>query len=188
MQIISEVYSRDEFSKILMNFNPVKESMNIRIPWTTELIEYYKEEWDWKELSENKSIPFTEELIDRYVNYWFWGAEIPYGEKDEDGFQPVSIECGLSDNSAIHWTPVMIDKYKEKLLWRYFIYSEGIEWTIDLLMKYLPLIHLDCLHEVSKLCSDILFAHLDEKAISEILENRNDELVRYRTNQLHSNI
>jgi len=92
MEIISEVYSRDEFSKILMNFNPVKESMNIRIPWTTELIEYYKEEWDWKELYENKSIPFTEDLIDRYVNYWFCGAEIPYGEKDEEVFQPVSIE------------------------------------------------------------------------------------------------
>jgi len=37
-------------------------------PWTPELIEKYKDYWDWEYLTDNKSLPWSEELIEKYRN------------------------------------------------------------------------------------------------------------------------
>jgi hypothetical protein len=36
------------------------------------LIEKYKDKWDWKDLSTNKSLPWSIELIEKYNDKWDW--------------------------------------------------------------------------------------------------------------------
>ena len=37
-----------------------------------EVIEKFKDSWDWSELSGNSSLPLSYELIDKYIDRWDW--------------------------------------------------------------------------------------------------------------------
>ena len=42
------------------------------LPWTIDLIEKYKDNWNWIHLSGNKKLPWSFKLIDRYKDKWDW--------------------------------------------------------------------------------------------------------------------
>jgi hypothetical protein len=44
-----------------------------------ELIEQFKDKWDWKELSGNSYLRLTYELIDKYIDKWDWSAILRWG-------------------------------------------------------------------------------------------------------------
>ena len=44
------------------------------INWSVELIEKYKDQWDWESLSRNTSLPWSIELIEKYKDQWPWGG------------------------------------------------------------------------------------------------------------------
>ena len=43
-----------------------------------EVIEKFKDKWDWSELSGNSSLPLSYELIDKYIDRWDWARLIDY--------------------------------------------------------------------------------------------------------------
>ena len=53
-----------------------------------EVIDRFKDKWDWKALSNNNGLKLTYELLDRYIDRWDWSAIIKRGEwnKREDIF------------------------------------------------------------------------------------------------------
>ena len=48
-------------------------SSNEAIPWCEDLIEEYKEKWNWRSISENKRIPWSVDLIKKYKGYIDFG-------------------------------------------------------------------------------------------------------------------
>ena len=65
------------------------------INWSVELIEKYKDQWDWFYLSRNTSLPWSIELFEKYKDQWDWD----WG--------------GLSWNESIHWPKLSINMVDE---------------------------------------------------------------------------
>lgn len=105
-------------------------SMNSSLPWSIVLIDEFKEYWDWIELSSNRTLPWSIDLIDYFIDSWIW-------IKPENS----CIELkGLAMNSGIKWDEELIEYYWEYLkikdVWYYFPRSEGIVWSNSLFEKY----------------------------------------------------
>lgn len=80
--------------------------------WTRELVEKYKDEWDWSCMSGNTALPWSVEFIETYRGKWrFRNQETAALIKDgrRDFFNP-----GLSYNWAIPWSIQLIEKYEEE--------------------------------------------------------------------------
>ena len=48
-----------------------------------EIVEQFKDKWDWKALSNNSGLKLTYELLDRYIDRWDWSTIIKRGEWNE---------------------------------------------------------------------------------------------------------
>ena len=48
-----------------------------------EVIDRFKDKWDWKALSSNSGLKLTYELLDRYIDRWDWSTIIKRGEWNE---------------------------------------------------------------------------------------------------------
>jgi hypothetical protein len=173
-----DIYSAEEFAGILNNFNPAQHSSDIRIPWTAGLIDFYKDEWDWKELSCNESLPWSEELIDRYLDIWYWGDKIArLKHMNDDETDDFGINTGLSDNKGIPWTNSMIHKYRNYLVWHFFAYHEGIEWSIDLLIEHKARIDKTNITMIKKLWEKVFLPQLNEEIMSGICKEKRQEIL-----------
>ena len=49
-------------------------SSNRSLPWSEELLERYKDKWNWKILTRIESLPWSESLIERYADKWVWAG------------------------------------------------------------------------------------------------------------------
>ena len=96
------------------------------INWSVELIEKYKDQWDWFYLSRNTSLPWSIELFEKYKDQWDW----------EWG--------GLSSNKSLPWSIELIEKYKDQWHWDWggLSWNESIHWPklsinmVDEIMQY----------------------------------------------------
>lgn len=43
------------------------------LPWSPEILELYRNHWDWSWVSNKKKLPWSMELIEKFENYWEWG-------------------------------------------------------------------------------------------------------------------
>lgn len=68
-------------------------SDNKGLRFTLNLIEKYKNRWNWNSLSSNKSLPWSNGLIEKYKDKWNW-------EK-------------LSKNESLPWSIELIEKYEQ---------------------------------------------------------------------------
>lgn len=131
-------------------------SCNIKIYWTTELIEQYDEKWNWSRysqgltieiynygwvgLSGNTAIPWTIELIDKFKDKWSWNGV----ETDQ-----YEWHYGLIGNKSLPWSLDFIERYKTKWIWNERRFSSGyfypsptisdnrfIPWTIDFILEH----------------------------------------------------
>ena len=104
----------DEVIRFLCSFK--------NINWSVELIEKYKDQWDWEELSWNTSLPWSIELFEKYKDQWDWG--------------------GLSRNTSLPWSIELIEKNKDQWDWRELSWNESIHWPklsinmVDEIMQY----------------------------------------------------
>ena len=72
-------------------------SRNELLPWSMELIERFKDKWNsanWKNLSKNESLPWSIELIERFKDNWDWWE--------------------LSQNKSLSWSIELIEKLEDK--------------------------------------------------------------------------
>lgn len=101
-------------------------SLNKSLPWSEELIEKYKDKWEWghKEeredgsiayvmgLTSNPKLPWSIELIRKFQNYWFW-TDLSYSES-----VPWSIELINEYHDKWDWSLLEINK----TLWQKVFY------------------------------------------------------------------
>ena len=93
------------------------------INWSVELIEKYKDQWDWFYLSRNTSLPWSIELFEKYKDQWHWRGE-------------------LSRNTSLPWSIELIEKYKDQWHWLELSWNESIHWPklsinmVDEIMQY----------------------------------------------------
>ena len=98
-------------------------SRNTSLPWSIELIEKYKDQWHWGELSSNTSLPWSIELFEKYKDQWHWRGE-------------------LSRNTSLPWSIELIEKYKDQWDWLELSWNESIHWPklsinmVDEIMQY----------------------------------------------------
>lgn len=108
-------------------------SSNKVLPWTEELINKYKDHWDWDVLSVNEYLPWTENLIDSYdphqcdVYYsdeqaplWIW--DFGYG-------------LGLGSNNGVNWTEELVEQFAYNLNWYELIKNNSINLTEELINR-----------------------------------------------------
>ena len=91
-------------------------SGNSSLPWSIELIDRYKDKWSWNELSGNSSLPWSVELIDRYKDKWEW--------------------LHLSENPSLPWSINLIEQYANKWDWSGLSENPSLPWSLDLIKRY----------------------------------------------------
>ena len=108
-------------------------SGNEALPWSLELIERFRDRWNWVVggLSANESLPWSLELIQRYEHRWNWGGE--HGVDDS----------GLSGNESLPWSLELIERYEDRWGWgnegvpeRSLCSNEALPWSPELLERY----------------------------------------------------
>lgn len=86
-QLFLDKYSYYGYKENLCGF-----SLNQKINWTLELLQKYKDIWDWDFLSKNESIVFNEEIIEIFESKWDWSE--------------------LCCNRGVKWDLNLIEKYR----------------------------------------------------------------------------
>ena len=102
-------------------------SLDERVPWSDELIERWKHEWDWDALSYNRDLPWSENLIDRYIDKWEFDTFV-----NDTNCESYHCTCGLSSNPALPWSLKFLKKYEAKWDWVSLTTSENIPWTLEI--------------------------------------------------------
>ena len=102
------------------------------LPWSLNLIDSFKGNFDWAKLSTNLSIPWNEELISHFEseisNYEVidsWGDHVCRG-----------VWHMLSTNSNVKWTEALLEKYRVKWDWNNLSKNPSVLWTEELVIKY----------------------------------------------------
>lgn len=58
---------------------------------TEETLETFKDKWDWKELSSNRSLNLTEELLEKFIDKWDWKEIISYCHEELFESNPIEF-------------------------------------------------------------------------------------------------
>ncbi|MBR4147362.1 MAG: hypothetical protein IKX35_05975 [Bacteroidales bacterium] len=94
-----------------------------------EIIEQFKDKWDWTELSGNSSLKLTYELLDKYIDRWDWSAIIQWRRWD-------------SDNNAFSFgflkryqDRIPVNELEESALWSEIIDEEANAIKKEMLLK-----------------------------------------------------
>ena len=97
---------------------------NDAIVFTPQLIEKYKDKWDWMILTDNPNIPWSIELIEKYKDEWAWESYEFAGN------------LGLSSNHYLPWSEELLDKYIDKWFWGELSSNPSLPWSLGLIRKY----------------------------------------------------
>jgi hypothetical protein len=91
-------------------------SLARNVNWNYELIDRFKDIWDWNELSANSSIGWNEYLIGIFSEY-------------------ISFKY-LSINPDVIWSEYLIEKYAAKWDWNFLSGNPKLPWTFNFIKKY----------------------------------------------------
>jgi hypothetical protein len=112
------------------------------LPLSIQLIDRFIDQWNWLGLSLSEALPWSTSLIEHYKDRLFWGGEyrsdeensplIVVGAFDVDTVN--SIEPGgLSDNRKLPWTKKFIEKHEDLWDWWYLSRNTGLPWSAELI-------------------------------------------------------
>ncbi|MBS1648296.1 MAG: hypothetical protein JSR09_01205 [Bacteroidetes bacterium] len=94
--------------KSYVNFNSL--STNPNVDWGSDILHRYEDLWNWEELSANSGLPWDIKLIEEFIDRWTWKPSFNhYWDECWKGYPCLSI------NEGIFWTPLIINKWKEKI-------------------------------------------------------------------------
>ena len=116
----SLLWSMELIEKFKDKWNWYDLSCNPILPWTVELFEKYKDKWNFHALSGNNSFPFSEKILIQHEDKWNWGS--------------------LSSNTSLPWSMELIEKYKYRWNWNFQQFSlsgnPSLPWSWQLVEKY----------------------------------------------------
>lgn len=93
-------------------------SWNRNLNWSKELLDQFKDRWDWKFLSGHALGVFI----------WYDGILEDY--KDTLDWTLVS------SNTGIPWSPELVNHHKDRLDWGWLSGNQSAMWTKDLILQY----------------------------------------------------
>jgi len=125
-------------------------SNNKHVPWTTEMLEKYKNKLDWRDLCYYRNdIAWTADQMEQFKNYWDWprlcgNQLITWTEELLVKFEPYLNQFAW-DNLSYHLKlladPEVFLRYKDRLYTRSIHWHLSIRWDLGLLEAYWE--HLD---------------------------------------------
>ncbi len=92
-------------------------SSNCHLPWSEEMFEAFKDEWDWSEsINLNPALPWSEAFLAKYADLWEWPQ--------------------LSRNPALPWSLALLEKYAERWDWNWLSLNPSLPWSEALLSRF----------------------------------------------------
>jgi len=98
------------------NFKGASLSLSSCVDWNFDLINQFKDLWDWNELSTNENFIWDRILIDHF--------------SDRISFDYLSI------NKNVEWTEDLIDDYIERWNWEWISGNPKLPWSSKFMKKY----------------------------------------------------
>lgn len=102
-------------------------------PLSLDLLERYKEHWNWVTISESESISWSLELLEYFEDQLYW-------------IDPNTVcEGGLSGNDSLPWSIELLERFDNHWNWGYFrspseqwglSASKELPWSIELLKHF----------------------------------------------------
>jgi hypothetical protein len=124
-------------------------SRNPNLPWQVEnLLEIYKNKWNWDLLSVNNGVGFTEEQIEKYKDLLTWDSGSASNQNIASNTNlPWSVEFikkykhkwhwwSLSRNPGVNWTEEMISEFEENIIWKSMANNVNLPWSFDFILKH----------------------------------------------------
>lgn len=122
-----------------------------QIIWSAEIIEAFKEEWDWISLSNNPELPLSMEFIDEFSDKWEWAI--------------------LSQNKGIDFSEELLVKYEDLWSWKYLGQNHSLEISEALLKRFEDKWDWISLLSNSNVDVDAVFKNYSDKIIPHGLVN-----------------
>jgi hypothetical protein len=124
-------------------------SRNTNLPWQEEnLLEQFKEKWNWDLLSVNNGVGFTEGQIEKHKDLFTWDSGNGSNQNIASNTNlPWSVEFiekhkhkwhwwSLSRNPGINWTEEMISTFEENIIWQSMAQNFNLPWSLDFILKH----------------------------------------------------
>jgi hypothetical protein len=125
-------------------------------PLNIDLIESYKDRWDWEKMSMNTNIPWSIEMVGKYYekwdpdlydwdnsnnSNWDWynlslNESLPWSSELIEKFEDKWSWYNLSLNESLPWSIELIDKFKDSWDWKWLPENKSIPWSIELIKKF----------------------------------------------------
>ena len=93
-----------------------------RMPLSLDLLERYKDRWDWEVLSNNESMPWSLDLLGSFEDSWTWW----------DLDEPI----GLSNNDSLPWSLELLERFKDRWDWGCLSNNNTLPWSLELLEHF----------------------------------------------------
>lgn len=146
-KIFIEKYKKSLFNKYGLHWKEL--SRNPNLPWQEEnLLEIYKNKWNWDLLSVNNGVGFTEEQIERYQDLLTWDSgngsnqniasntNLPWSSELITKYKQKWHWWSLSQNPGVNWTEEMILEFEENIIWQSMAKNINLPWSLDFILNH----------------------------------------------------
>ena len=95
-------------------------SRNVSLNWWSEtLLKYFEDKWDWIELSDNKNLNLNINLINKFKTKWNWESSNGFSDTSNEFWRSrlVTGKSGICGNQSINWDYEKIKKFEDLIDW-----------------------------------------------------------------------
>jgi hypothetical protein len=124
-------------------------SRNPNLLWQEEnLLEIYKNKWNWDLLSVNDGVGFTEGQIEKYKDLLTWDSgsgsnqniasntNLPWSVEFINKYKHKWHWWSLSRNPGVNWTEEMISTFEENIIWESMAVNSNLPWSLNFILKH----------------------------------------------------
>jgi hypothetical protein len=162
-------------------------SRNPNLPWQEEnLLDQFKEKWNWDLLSVNNGVGFSVEQIEKYKELLTWDSGTSSNQNIASNTNlPWSVEFikkykykwhwwSLSRNPGVNWTEEMISEFEKNIIWQSMANNINLPWSVDFILK-----HEDVLFQSWTSTNNDFDQHIWKKVFEPIITDEIAEQILY---------
>ena len=107
-------------------------SRNVSLNWWSEaLLKFFEDKWDWIELSNNINLNLNFDLIEKFKTKWNWDSSNFHRDITKLEIDK-KIITGICGNSSISWDYEIINKFQDLIDWHALSLNSNIEFTSNI--------------------------------------------------------
>lgn len=119
----------DQFKE---KWNWGKISRNVSLNWWSEsLLKYFEDKWDWIELSDNTNLNLNIYLIEKFKSKWNWQSSNFHREGNKINIHMKMI-TGICGNRSINWDYEKISKFHDLIDWHALSLNPNINFISNI--------------------------------------------------------